>query len=69
MGIARHQAIHLIDRDTALVMVLEDQFSGASAGGQGSVEVELDLAPSFLHLVHSRKTYGEQLGREPASVD
>ncbi len=68
MRISRDEAIHLVGRNPALVMVFESQFSVATAAGQNSIEVELDLASSLPHLVHRGKPYGEQLWRQPTPV-
>jgi hypothetical protein len=68
MWISWDEAIHLVGRNPALMMVFESQFSVAAAAGQNSVEVKLDLASSLPHLIHRGKSYGVQLRRQPMPV-
>src|SRR4030095_2765490 len=49
--VARNQAIYKIGRDPALVVVFENEASVGAAAGHILIDLELNLAASFFHLL------------------
>jgi hypothetical protein len=49
------KAIHLVDRDPALMVVFQFEFSAVATTRKIGAEFELDLAASLFHLVRSRE--------------